>query len=389
MTSALVAAVLLGAVPAQETKVDSAAVDAAIRKGAAYLKGGLGTGKPEDWGKEDETSILDLLLYALLHAGCERDPHFQRAVQHMLKRRLSKTYCVAIQAMVLEELDRVKYQGRILQCAQFLVDNQNTDGSWWYGTPSPLVESMPSVAKDVATPRKEAVLDFDAPTPSFPRRKPKVVRRLPVQQKRTVDSRGDNSNSQYAALGLRACHDAGIVLPPEVIKRAQRWFLETQFTREGGWGYFRKDDGAAYGSMTVGAAGALAIYRHILNEPWKNDKAIVRGLDWVGRSFSVTANPGFGDRNAEGQRHFTHHYYYLYGLERLGVLYGTERIGKHDWYAEGAASLLKSQAADGSWGEKDAVRNGGSDTIDTCFAILFLKRATRPLVESVDRFKKE
>jgi hypothetical protein len=32
--------------------------------------------------------------------------------------------------------------------------------------------------------------------------------------------------------------------------------------------------------------------------------------------------------------------YYLYGLERAAILFGTEKIGDHFWYAEGAAALI-------------------------------------------------
>ena len=52
------------------------------------------------------------------------------------------------------------------------------------------------------------------------------------------------------------------------------------------------------------------------------------------------------------------------------MLFGTETLGSHKWYPEGAEALLALQQADGGW---------GSD-IDTCFAILFLTRATRKLV---------
>jgi hypothetical protein len=69
---------------------------------------------------------------------------------------------------------------------------------------------------------------------------------------------------------------------------------------------------------------------------------------------------------------------FTYSLERTGVLYGTEAFGPHEWYPEGATLLLKAQGANGSWQHKDRV------VWDTCFAILFLRRATRPLVESVD-----
>jgi hypothetical protein len=81
-------------------------------------------------------------------------------------------------------------------------------------------------------------------------------------------------------------------------------------------------------------------------------------------------------------------YYYLYALERAGVLAATETFGLHNWYVEGAEAILSSQRADGSWlaplphGDRSEMTNVAWDT---CFAILFLKRATRPLdVASTD-----
>ena len=59
--------------------------------------------------------------------------------------------------------------------------------------------------------------------------------------------------------------------------------------------------------------------------------------------------------------------------------YGTDRFGAHDWYAEGAAWLLETQRPDGSWLTANA--KGGQGVWDTCFAILFLRRATRPLID--------
>jgi hypothetical protein len=49
-------------------------------------------------------------------------------------------------------------------------------------------------------------------------------------------------------------------------------------------------------------------------------------------------------------------------------------MGIHDWYARGARAILGAQQADGSW-------PGGQPVPDTCFAVLFLRRATRPLVD--------
>ena len=62
-------------------------------------------------------------------------------------------------------------------------------------------------------------------------------------------------------------------------------------------------------------------------------------------------------------------------------------LGAHDWYREGATYLLKEQKGDGSWNAKPG---DGFMVHDTSFAILFLRRATRPLsdVASVDRYVK-
>ena len=46
--------------------------------------------------------------------------------------------------MSLESYDRKKYQYRIAQCAQFLVDNQCKNGQWDYGEAVPLFTPGPA-----------------------------------------------------------------------------------------------------------------------------------------------------------------------------------------------------------------------------------------------------
>ena len=101
-------------------------------------------------------------------------------------------------------------------------------------------------------------------------------------------------------------------------------------------------------------------------EDWKTDQNLADGVAWLADNFTVNSNPKKGG---------PWHYYYLYGLERAGVLYDTKKFGSRDWYAAGAKLLVAKQGADGNW---------GAHRRDTCFAILFLKRATRPLVISED-----
>jgi hypothetical protein len=339
---------------------DPARVDAALRRASAWLRTRAG----------DELTLL-----ALFHAGVPAtDPAFRVPFEAMLRKPLQGTYQVALQAMLLEDVDRVRYQGRIVECAQFLVDHQARNGQWSYAREA----AKPSDGTPTLEPPRAERFDPDKVVifePPAPNRKPPVLRKVPIRKRGEGPAGGDNSNSQYALLGLRACHDAGVVLPTEVLESAARWWRESQTPDQvpapgdvptgiapAGWGYHGRGEGP-YGSMTAGAVGALVICDHILGSDWKRDEAVKRGVEWLARRFSVTENPGRGR---------AHHHYYLYALERAGVLYGTERFGKRDWYAEGARLLLEQQAADGSW----------NSVHDTSFAILFLKKATAPLVES-------
>jgi hypothetical protein len=91
-------------------------------------------------------------------------------------------------------------------------------------------------------------------------------------------------------------------------------------------------------------------------------QAVWDGIAWLNVNFTVSKNPG-----PLGRRWL---YYYLYGMERAAVLAGIRNIGEHDWYREGAEFLMSRQGANGAW-------NG--DAVPTCFALLFLTRATIPM----------
>jgi hypothetical protein len=131
--------------------------------------------------------------------------------------------------------------------------------------------------------------------------------------------------------------------------------------------------------MTTAGLAALAIVKERLQALNSLDAALsgritpalVDGLAWLSKNYSVEKNPGQGSG---------WHYYYLYGLERVGAFTGLQHIGKHDWYREGAEVLLKAQQADGRWPwpEGPEMAKASSDMIETCFALLFLRRATVP-----------
>jgi len=389
----------------KKVRQEEARVDAAIRTGVKYLQAN-NTAHLRPWRREEvnqkpPTQYAELVLWTYVHAGVpESDPDFKHLFNDMMARKLEATYCVSLQAMILEELDRVKYQPRIAQCAQFLVDNQCKNGQWSYGEPSLFVDDVRTGGKrGVETPGRDKARAFEPLLSSCRREKPKVVNKVVIKKKRELPIDGDNSNSQYAALGLRACHDAGIVFSKDFIELSLNWWQSSikddthpQFKTVGrGWGYHGKysggEAGAGYGSMTAGAAGSVAICHYILNQPWTKDPAFATGVKWMAENFSVTYNPGpYGvpaNWVTNSKRRF---YYYLYSMERLGMLTGAESFGARAWYDEGSRMLLDAQKPDGSWDSEDAVT--GSPVEDTCFAILFLRRATRPFVESKDRFQK-
>jgi len=65
--------------------------------------------------------------------------------------------------------------------------------------------------------------------------------------------------------------------------------------------------------------------------------------------------------------------YFLWTVERVGVLYKLRQINGKEWYAWGADELLTRQLGKGSW--RQGVYYGSTELIDTCFALLFLSRA--------------
>jgi len=122
-------------------------------------------------------------------------------------------------------------------------------------------------------------------------------------------------------------------------------------------------------------------YKVLLN------KCIRDGAAWVFKYFMVTKNPY--NRSTSGST--SHLYYYLYGLERAGVLTLCTRFGKHDWYNKGAKFILSQQKAEGYWEispQRAPTPRPGQpprpvpppNHIDTCFALLFLKKATVPVI---------
>jgi len=341
--------------------IPAAEVDKAIQKGLGWLKSvPPKSGVPTS--RSDDTN--ELVLYTLLHGGLGvSDPVLAEYLKRTVDREADRVYNAAIGAMALAKVDRAGYQWKLVQQAQFLLDNQCENGQWAYGS-----------AVDPAKVPGEWVTWKGSPygakyPPNYKPGNPKSTvsgRRIGVLQRSRVSKVGDNSNAQYAALGLRACAEADLMLDPRCLQDALRWW-ESDQNKDGSWGYSRGEDDAGRATMTAGGAGSIVIYRWMLHKPWIDEPHIKKGMEWL-------------DVNVEGKLS-RWQVYYLYAVERVGMLYGTDRIGQDEWYDQGARWLIDHQATNGSW------RN----VSDTCFAILFLRRATAPLpsVASVGRAPEE
>ncbi|RKY10895.1 MAG: hypothetical protein DRP82_08075 [Planctomycetota bacterium] len=157
-------------------------------------------------------------------------------------------------------------------------------------------------------------------------------------------------------------------------KKKRKYGAEKKKMYARGWRYRNEGNEPYSGSMTTSGIAALVICKAALEgTPYykqnkeRINKAIRDGAAWLAHNFTVSTNPG---------RPGMWHYYYLYGLERAGVLSLCTRFGKHDWYEKGANFLLGAQRRDGSWPSDGMI----SALSNTCFAILFLKKATTPVI---------
>ena len=203
---------------------------------------------------------------------------------------------------------------------------------------------------------------------------------------------GDNSNSQFALLGLYEAERAGIPVPDRTWQLTLDYWKRRRTRSTGGFGYYKALNTArsrpATGSMTCAGISSLVIASgrmaagdaeangdrvQCCGNQMGDDSAerIDRALRWLGRAFSVAQNPQQGDQ---------WHYYFLYGVERVGRITARRFIGNHDWYREGAAYLCSPnvQQIDGKWqGDR---RPEDDPNIATSFALMFLGKGRRPIL---------
>ncbi|HVE39326.1 MAG TPA: hypothetical protein VNM14_05515 [Planctomycetota bacterium] len=279
--------------------------DPAVKKGLAFLKS-----KAEDLGES-----RDVVLWTLVSAQVrETDPLVQRLLRDLLPAPLEATRSVALQAMILQELDASKYRYRIAQCAQFLVDNQGADGQWDAGRAVPMPElrfAEPKFGR--GGPRA-----FGGPAglPDYPK--------LLLKKLQAGPEKGNASDSRWAIWGLLAAHRARIVPPAEVAAKAE----------------------VAWRSASADPAevlSCLSIALYLQEKDHKKDPDVLKAID----------------RLVEAKRPSDP---VSLSVQKVAMIHaGTDKLGP-DWWSNGIKTVLPAQQADGSWGSIDA----------TCAAIRFI-----------------
>jgi hypothetical protein len=324
--------------PTSRAEITAEQVREAIDKGIKYLTQQQNPNGSWTDMMGQPGGVSALCTLALLNAGVDpADPSMQKALAYLRKIKPEMTYVNSLQTMVFcraePEKDRLLIARNVKWFEGTQIDEGPKKGAWSY--------------------------------PHGP---------------------GDNSNAQFALLALHEAERVGVRAKDQTWRLARNYWQDCQ-NADGSWGYYKPLAGT--GSMSCAGITSLVIAEDRIQPP---DAKVVRGeikccatgenaeendridraLDWLGRNFSVTDNPGY-------MQNFV--LYYLYGLERAGRLTARRFIGEHDWYREGADFLVRRQdKLSGFW-----VGNGHAENdplIGTSFALLFLSKGRWPVLLS-------
>jgi hypothetical protein len=322
--------------------VDAQQVRRAIDRGVQYLRdvengrghwevnAGLALQQTGGWSA--------LAMLALLNSGVKPDdPIIERGLKYLRGLPPKHTYVVGLQTMVFAAAGHNEDRERIQRNVDWLIKSSVVRGNqfigWSYGTD------------------------------------------------RGIAASSDNSNTQYALLGLHEGHLAGAKIDKKVWKEIQEFYASSQ-RQDGGWGYaFFENNGSTLTMSTAGLCGLLIAGmelnagREIIGPDgsarncgsYVDNPFVTKALRYIGTHFTVE------DRRAI--------YYNLYGIERAGRLTGQRLLGTHDWYREGCEYLVRQQNADGYW----VSPRGHFDNwpvISTSFALLFLSKGRTPILIS-------
>jgi hypothetical protein len=353
-------------------------IDNAVGRGVAFLRSSIANEGVED--ERNRIGMTALVAWTLLEAGARADDPLIEKAAHVLRRDLlgaANTYDLATALLFFDKLGHAADEPFIEGLAIRLVAGQTPQGGWGY-------HSRLTEKNDEAQLRAylEGSLQNRDKAKKRRRKSGRQLEELPDQVRSLLRAAEkphalahlpDGSNTQFAMLALWVARRHGLPVD-EALLRTVKAFRRAQWAN-GPWDYYLAPaarGAAGRGRVTMTCAGVLAIAlehgiakkKNLTLPPLEKDRAAVTGLKQVGRFLS-----GFDDPKIQPfLTDPTYFYYFLFSMERMAVVYDLKKIDDIDWYRWGAEKLLKRQQPGGQW-------TGLFGPADTCFALLFLKRA--------------
>jgi VWFA-related protein len=354
--SALVLLSMAGMAQGQQQSPTDQEIAQAIARGVDFLKDNQ---DPDGYWDDPEQGphrlgVTALAGLALLENGVARDSleiAKARTVVSALVRESDQTYDLALAILFLaraQQGSRGDADALIQSLGQRLARGDHV-GSWDYTVPRGEPESRNTPSRSRRTEGRKA-----------------------ARRSQPLWIQGDNSNTQFALLGLWAAGRHGFN-PDESLESIDNHFRSTQLD-DGHWGYRLGMPGTE--AMSCAGLMGLAI---AASRPSLAERQTARA-----RGAALAADPAFikalravsRDARRSSSRSDI---YYLWSLERVCVALGLLSLDGFDWYAHGARILVDRQENDGSW------RNDrwGGRFPGTSLALLFLRKAN--LAFEIDR----
>jgi hypothetical protein len=385
----------------------------AIERGVAYLRQRLLDGSQlyssgDPYGGGAHPGAVALAGLTLLECGLPPDdPGVHKAITTVRSQAptLGFTYSLAVAILFLDRLNDPKERPvdpsdreLIRRMALRLIANQNFKGGWSYRCQMLTPEREESLLNELRQNRYTPGAYF------------------PLGQPNGLD---DNSIAQFAMLALWAARKHGVPVR-QVLKVVEARYRAGQ-NPDGSWNYrdqtpFLRDTSTCAGLIGLAVArGAEDDEQPKTRKPAgpdiRQDPAVQKALRYLGGVVGKAPEVPEAERQrrrddavelervkralevaAEAEKPLLYmqflglsqasnlrgiyvdgdhwgNLYFLWSVERMAVIYDLKDVEGTDWYRWGSQIILTTQQADGSWAERF------SGVPDTCFALLFLKRA--------------
>ena len=338
---------------------------AMIDKAAAYLK--KSQNEDGSWGNEPQNrGITGVIVTGLLGNGFRPgDAPVARGVA-FIETLINKNdghiagndakvqlinYTTSINIMALTAAGKDRYRAAIGNAAKYLKDYQwdeargKTDESDYYGGAGYAGDkSRPDLSNTAffLEALKDAGFDKDDPT---------------FKKALVFVSRCQNFKSEFNAAPWAAKNNDGSFIYTGANGGENR--------RTDGEGV--KTDMGGYGSMTYAGVKSM-IYCGV----GKDDPRMKKALEWIGKNYTLDANPGMPEVNSQRGLYY---YYHTFAkcMDALGEDTFTDANGvKHDWRADLIAALAGRQRPDGSWVNETDRWMEGDPNLVTGYALMSL-----------------